>query len=43
MLVAIGVLRASGALDVAMNGLRDLVALGGWDTRWVDAMPTGLM
>ncbi len=43
MLVAIGVLRASGALDVAMSGLRDLVALGGWDTRWVDAMPTGLM
>lgn len=43
MLVAIGALRASGALDVAMTGLRDLVALGGWDTRWVDAMPTGLM
>ena len=43
MLVAIGALRASGALDLAMNGLRDLVALGGWDTRWVDAMPTGLM
>ncbi len=43
MLVAIGVLRASGALDVVMSGLRDLVALGGWDTRWVDAMPTGLM
>ena len=43
MLVAIGVLRASGALDIAMSGLRDLVALGGWDTRWVDAMPTGLM
>ncbi|MEE4143621.1 MAG: nucleoside recognition domain-containing protein [Halieaceae bacterium] len=43
MLVAIGLLRASGALDVAMSGLRDLVALGGWDARWVDAMPTGLM
>ena len=43
MLAAIGVLRASGALDIVMTGLRDLVALGGWDTRWVDAMPTGLM
>ena len=43
MLVAIGVFRASGAMDVVMDGLRDLVALGGWDTRWVDAMPTGLM
>lgn len=43
MLVAIGVLRASGALDVVMSGLRDLVSLGGWDARWVDAMPTGLM
>lgn len=43
MLVAIGVFRASGAMEVAMTGLRDLVALGGWDTRWVDAMPTALM
>jgi spore maturation protein SpmA len=43
MLAAIGVLRASGAMDIVMNGLRDLVALGGWDGRWVDAMPTALM
>lgn len=43
MLVAIGIFRASGAMDIAMAGLRDLVALGGWDARWVDAMPTGLM
>ena len=43
MLAAIGVFRASGALDIAMSVLRDLVALGGWDARWVDAMPTGLM
>ena len=43
MLVAIGVFRASGAMDIVMDGLRGLVALGGWDTRWVDAMPTGLM
>ncbi len=43
MLVAIGVFRASGAMEVLMSGLRDLVALGGWDARWVDAMPTALM
>lgn len=43
MLVAIGMFRASGAMDIVMAGLRDLVAMGGWDARWVDAMPTGLM
>jgi spore maturation protein SpmA len=43
MLAAIGLLRASGAMDIVMSGLRDLVALGGWDGRWVDAMPTALM
>ncbi|MEM1153764.1 MAG: nucleoside recognition domain-containing protein [Pseudomonadota bacterium] len=43
MLVAIGVFRASGALDMLLEWVRNLVALGGWDTRWVDALPTGLM
>ncbi len=43
MLVAVGVLRASGALDAALEGLRWLVAAGGFDTRWVDAMPTALV
>ncbi|TXS92851.1 hypothetical protein FV139_12860 [Parahaliea maris] len=43
MLVAIGCFRASGALDLVMDALRQGVALLGWDTRWVDAMPTGLM
>jgi spore maturation protein SpmB len=43
MLVAIGVLRASGALDIVMSALRDTIAMGGWDARWVDAMPTALM
>lgn len=43
MLVAIGMFRASGALDLLMAALRDVVALGGWDNRWVDAMPTALM
>lgn len=43
MLCAVGVLRASGALDLALDGLRTLVALAGWDTRFVDAMPTALV
>jgi spore maturation protein SpmA len=43
MLVAIGLFRASGALDVLLDGLRSLVSAGGWDARWVDAMPTALM
>lgn len=43
MLAAIALLRASGALDLLMGGLKQLVAAGGWDTRWVDALPTGVM
>jgi spore maturation protein SpmA len=43
MLCAVGVLRASGALDLVLDGLRSLVALAGWDTRFVDAMPTALV
>jgi spore maturation protein SpmA len=43
MLVAIGVFRASGAMDIVLGALRDLVSMGGWDARWVDAMPTALM
>jgi spore maturation protein SpmA len=43
MLVAIGVYRASGALELLLGLLRDLVMAGGWDARWVDAMPTALM
>ncbi len=43
MLVAIGVFRASGALDVLLDGVRAVVAAGGWDVRWVDALPTALM
>ena len=43
MLVAIGMLRASGALEGLLDGLRWLVASGGWDTAWVDAMPTAVM
>ncbi len=43
MLVAIGVLRASGALDLALDGIRWAVAGAGLDTRWVDGLPTALM
>lgn len=43
MLCAIGALRASGALDVALAGLRSLADAAGWDTRFVDALPTALV
>lgn len=43
MLCAIGVLRASGALDVALSGIRAVVEWGGWDSRFVDALPTALV
>jgi spore maturation protein SpmA len=43
MLCAVGVLRASGALDALLIGLRHLVELAGWDTRFVDALPTALV
>jgi spore maturation protein SpmA len=42
MLCAVGALRASGALDLALDGLRWLVAAAHLDTRFVDAMPTAL-
>lgn len=43
MLVAIGVFRASGALDLIMDGIRYLIQLLGWDQRFIDALPTALM
>jgi spore maturation protein SpmA len=43
MLCAIGALRASGALDLALEGIRWAVARTGWDTRFVDALPTALV
>ncbi len=43
MLVAIAVLRASGALDMALGALQSLVASTGLDARWVDGLPTALM
>ncbi|CAE6881162.1 Fused spore maturation proteins A and B [Pseudomonas marincola] len=43
MLCAIGVLRASGALDFGLDGIRWLLDLLGWDTRFVEALPTAMV
>lgn len=43
MLVAIGVFRASGAMDLLMDALRAFFSLFNMDTRFVDALPTALM
>lgn len=43
MLCAVGVLRASGALEFGLDGIRSLVEWVGWDTRFVDALPTALV
>ncbi len=43
MLAAIALLRASGALDLALDGVRHLAAAAGADGRWIDALPTALM
>lgn len=42
MLCAIGVLRASGSLDLLLEGIRWLVTTAGLDARFVDALPTAL-
>ncbi|WP_417550753.1 nucleoside recognition domain-containing protein [Methylophaga sp.] len=43
MLVAIGVFRASGALDLFAEGIRAVVVAVGLDDRFIDALPTALM
>lgn len=43
MLVAVGMFRASGALDFLLDGVRGLVSLCGADGRFVDALPTAFM
>jgi len=43
MLVAVGVLRASGALDQVLGAVRWAVAGLGIDGRWVDALPVALV
>lgn len=43
MLCAVGVLRASGALEFGLDGIRWLVEWAGWDSRFVEALPTALV
>ncbi len=43
MLCAVGVLRASGALDWVLDAIRWLATTSGADVRFVDALPTALV
>jgi spore maturation protein SpmA len=43
ILVAIGIFRASGAMDYVVNGVTWFVSLLGLNTEWVPALPTALM
>ncbi len=43
ILVAIGMFRASGALDIFTGWVEQAVAFMGFDTQWVGALPTMLM
>ncbi|MDF1820949.1 MAG: nucleoside recognition domain-containing protein [Alcanivoracaceae bacterium] len=43
MLVAIGMLRAAGVLDLLLEAIRTAVAFTGADTRFVDALPVAFL
>ncbi|MEY3792048.1 MAG: hypothetical protein RLZ31_329, partial [Pseudomonadota bacterium] len=43
MLCAVGILRASGALDFTLDMIRYSVNSFHWDSRFVDALPTALV
>jgi spore maturation protein SpmB len=43
MLVAIGVFRASGAMDFMIDGIAGAVSWLGFNTDFVDALPTAMM
>lgn len=43
ILVAIGMFRASGAMDVITDGMISFIGLLGIDTDWVEALPTAIM
>lgn len=43
MLIAIGMLRASGILDMVVNGIAYLVTALGGDPRFVEGLPTAIM
>ena len=43
MLVAIGVFRSSGTMELMTDGIKAIVSFFGLDTRFVDALPTAFM
>ncbi len=43
ILVAIGIFRSSGTLELITDGIGQLVVMTGFDNRWVDALPTALL
>jgi spore maturation protein SpmB len=43
ILVAVGALRASGALEALLDAIRAGVAQLNMDTRWVDGLPTAII
>ncbi len=43
MLVAVSLLRASGAMDIVLHGIEYFVRLSGMNTAFVDALPTAIM
>lgn len=43
MMAAIALLRASGVIDLLMGGVHNLVVLTGYDPRWVEGIPPGIM
>lgn len=43
ILVGIGIFRASGAMDWLIDGIKWCVTACGFDTQWVEALPTAIM
>ena len=43
ILVGIGVFRASGAMDLLMDGIKGLVGWLGYNSKFIDALPTAFM
>ena len=43
MFLAISLLRASGSLDLILQGVKNCVSFFGFDARWVDALPTMIL
>lgn len=43
MLVAVSMLRTSGAFDLIITPVKNLIAISGMDTRWAEGLPTALL